>query len=59
MVGFRDLVWTGMAPVSKKTAVKLSSYLLPKFSRVVNTMVLISLTGTMVNGTLLRDTKMT
>ena len=32
---------------------KLSSYLLPKFSRVPFTIVLISLISTMVNGTLL------
>ena len=53
MVGFRDLVGTGIVPVSKKTAAKLSLYLLPKFSRVPFTIVLISLISTMVYGTLL------
>ena len=46
--------WVGrQASFSPSRYVKLSSYLLPKFSRVPFTIVLISLISTMVNGTLL------
>ena len=40
-------------PLIKNDPLKLSSYLLPKFSRVPFTIVLISLISNMVNGTLL------
>ena len=53
MVVFCDLVGVGIAPVSKKTAVKSSLYLLPKYSKVPLTIVLILLISTIVNGTLL------
>ena len=48
MNDFCDLLGTPDAPVSKIAPVKLSSYLLPKF-----TIVLIPLISTIVNGTLL------
>ena len=40
-------------PLVMTSVLKLSSYLLPKFSRVTFTIVLIPLISTMVNGTLL------
>ena len=48
-----------LATDQKMTLKKLSSYLLAKFSRVPFTTVLINGISTMVNGTLVRDTKMT